>query len=864
MDLIPLDFSDRFKSNLTRFKDYKAIIQRIRENTRKNGTEMDILQFYLDNVWPNRREATALVKKITRGDQIIFEFRPLLTEQNFDYLLVDGRVLAIQSILTRGQSLQIIAMSLVPNSAPQAFEAELNGTFYWSTKKKFDFQDLDFLKNLSPVKEHVADPIEQWSEFLNWQEQQIIKNQKSFYYEDWKLNKRSELVLNVKLHKKLPHYIRKSQINKEFALAPQILSKSKSRWIPDDENVRLYPIGFIIRFIEEKNSRKENHEDRNSRTPKNQRLGKSKKSFNQIKYRVIIDLDEDFLQKLKETDYKFPSKGFIVSSIAGDIAPLRNQKRALERFSAGKFYCPNLSKFIFKGKNVQVSAKSPIPLKKTLHPLNPRQKKAVQKALITPELFLLQGPPGTGKTTVIAELCYQITALGGNVLVSSQTNLAVDNALNRLVNVPHLRPLRIGASHRVTEQGIEFLPENATRRWMKAIIEECNKQLNNIKKSHKSKWKKIQLQWIERLKNPSNFDIEMFTEIYQKQANVFGMTCNEAGKVQFWSSAFFKPFDLVVIDEVSKATLPELLMPMLLGKRIALVGDHRQLPPMFKEVTFQEAVEEGELDNRDNGFKKFEKLVTTSLYVELFDQVPNSLKETLTIQYRMHPEIMHAVNNFYMDSPLTCGIKNPDDARAHGIAFGNCDKNRHLLWIDSSYRGGTIPAFEIQAGTSKLNELEIDLVTKTLVMLNQELIKAGYTKHKRKKIGVISFYGAQLLEMRLKIREFQSKGYFKSMEIRTNTVDRFQGMERPIIILSMVRAKRGQVGDFVKRFQRINVAMSRAQELLIIIGSAKTFARFEVEVKGKTGKTIMVPVYRNILSTTDKLNGYIPAEVIGL
>ena len=130
------------------------------------------------------------------------------------------------------------------------------------------------------------------------------------------------------------------------------------------------------------------------------------------------------------------------------------------------------------------------------------------------------------------------------------------------------------------------------------------------------------------------------------------MTCNEAGKTQFWANAFFKPFDIVVIDEVSKATLPELLMPMLLGNKIVLVGDHRQLPPMFKEVTFQEAVEEGNLED-GSGFKQFEELVTQSLYVTLFDQVPKNLKETLTVQYRMHPEIMNAVNNFYADSLLS-------------------------------------------------------------------------------------------------------------------------------------------------------------------------------------------------------------------
>ena len=128
---------------------------------------------------------------------------------------------------------------------------------------------------------------------------------------------------------------------------------------------------------------------------------------------------------------------------------------------------------------------------------------------------------------------------------------------------------------------------------------------------------------------------------------------------------------------------------------------------------------------------------------------------------------------------------------------------------------------------------------------------------------MISFYGAQLLELRTKIQSLQSRGELERLNVRTNTVDRFQGMERPIIVLSLVRSKKGHVGDFVKRFQRINVAMSRAQELLVVVGCAETFQKLQVDVKGRTGALVSQPVYRNILAQIHRRSGIISAREYG-
>ena len=873
-EILSINYSERFKTNLKKFNDYKSIIQRIKEITRRFGTELDVIQFYFDSIWPNRQRGVILLKKIKKQNlEEYYEVRPVLKDHYNEYLLIDGRVLAIQIIVTKGYMLQIVGLSLVPNSDPQEYEAEITAEIQWESKKKVETPDLQFLRDLKPIQDHILDPIEQWDKFLVWQEQQIIKNQRIFVFNRCKLGKRDEILLEFVLSKQLPPYLLKSTIGNEFSIAPLKLSKDKKKWIPIDETIKLDPAGFIIKFEERKKLRAKPRNQKNGQNLReNVKNIKSKdKSINQTSqpelfvYRIVIDPDEDYLQDIKENTKELPEKGFLLSSISGDIAPLKNQMKGLERFSGGKFYCPKLATFLFDGKRAQISNEAYPNLDNTLQNLNERQMHSVKKALVSPDLFLLQGPPGTGKTTVIAELAYQVTLRGGSILISSQTNLAVDNALDRLVNVPHLRPLRIGATHRITAQGMQFLPENVTSRWLKAITEHCIKEQKKMKPKTDEElfWDDLQSNWIKKLNNPTEEDIEQFSVIYQKQANVFGMTCNETGKIQFWSSAFFKPFDLVVIDEVSKATLPELLMPMLLGKKIVLVGDHRQLPPLFREVTFQEAIEEGELTD-EVGFKQFENLVSTSLFVTLFENVSPKLRETLTIQYRMHPEIMEAVNNFYADSLLTCGLQQPDEQRKHLLSIGGVNYQRHLIWIDSSYKNGSIPNYEKQAGTSKINYLEIDLVIDVLKQIDEELEEQGYgTNEKKKEVGVISFYGAQLLEIRSKIRSLQKMGYFESMQIRTNTVDRFQGMEKAIIILSMVRSKTGLIGDFVKKYQRINVAMSRAQELLVIIGSDSTFSRFSIEVKDKIGNLVEKPVYKFIVNGIKEKGAFVSARDLG-
>ncbi|WP_353930388.1 AAA domain-containing protein [Okeanomitos corallinicola TIOX110] len=344
--------------------------------------------------------------------------------------------------------------------------------------------------------------------------------------------------------------------------------------------------------------------------------------------------------------------------------------------------------------------------------------------------------------------------------------------------------------------------------------------LNQIKKQFKT-WKQEQekaekyLQryenfiqdWIIKIRQPSERDSHDLRQIYLDNANVVGITCVQAANYNF--SEEFQYFDVVIIDEVSKCTPPELLIPALKAKKLVMVGDHKQLPPMLDTSTVEEVAEN--LGNTRDEMRFLEE----SLFKFQFETADNSIKQMLNTQYRMHPNIMGAINQFY-DGKLECGLLEPDKKRAHNLAGEIIKPEHHLIWVKTPKEN---EFQEEKLGTSFFNIQEIDIIEKICQNFENawsHQITKGETK---KEIAVITFYGAQLR----KIDERLQPENFPSLQIRTGTVDRFQGMERPVVIVSMVRNNsQGDVG-FANKSERVNVAFSRAQELLVIVGCHDLF-----------------------------------------
>lgn len=319
-------------------------------------------------------------------------------------------------------------------------------------------------------------------------------------------------------------------------------------------------------------------------------------------------------------------------------------------------------------------------------------------------------------------------------------------------------------------------------------------------------------------------------------ANVYAATCNiNPKKLSIMQDEKETPiiFDVVIVDEVSKMNAIEMLLPMQRAKRLILVGDQHQLPPIFKEGIQKEEITEM-LNISDEMFERYKNLIEYSKFTQFFEIFPDSAKSRLTTQFRMHPHIMEFINHFYNDKRLQCGLPNPDDSRAHefGELYGM--GHRHILWIDSSTSREDAP----EHSTSKRNMQEAEVIRKIIKDM-ASVYKAHKTKHnlaqsKRKEIGVISFYGAQVGELR-NIRK--DKDYSKDLDIDISTVDDFQGKEKDVIIVSLVRTDKGiSRNRFIKDYRRVNVAFSRARQLLIVIACNEAFDRVQLSFGDKEAK----------------------------
>ncbi|WP_339251522.1 AAA domain-containing protein [Sporosarcina sp. FSL W8-0480] len=349
----------------------------------------------------------------------------------------------------------------------------------------------------------------------------------------------------------------------------------------------------------------------------------------------------------------------------------------------------------------------------------------------------------------------------------------------------------------------------------------------------------LQDEWSELLSSASEYDLDEIRKLYVKHANVIGTTCVASARRDFMED--YPNFDVVIIDEVSKATPPELLLPMLKGKKIVLVGDHHQLPPLVGRETMDEFIEEIKDIEEKNQLRG---MLKESLFERLFRSLPKQNKTMLGIQYRMHEKIMETITPFYVDGNyrLQCGLEDSDNARDHLLSSRFIKRDDHLLWFDMPNEPSYFEA-QMKGGTSLYNEAELQKVRDLLLEIEEatELAKreGRISSDAKKSVGVISFYGEQVKRIdRLIEQEIMPK----HLHCRTGSVDKFQGMEMDIIILSFVRNHHqpsGTIG-FAEDYRRLNVALSRARELLIIVGSSDMFMTRPKKAETKTMYTRLV------------------------
>jgi hypothetical protein len=414
----------------------------------------------------------------------------------------------------------------------------------------------------------------------------------------------------------------------------------------------------------------------------------------------------------------------------------------------------------------------------------------------------------------------------------------------------------------------------------RASLDRCSEQFNHWLEANSAarergrKWQAIQQDWLGHIEKPETAEDKDFRSLYAEHVNVVGLTCLECGQPSFYEDDDFEPYDVVIIDEVSKATPTELLRPMMLARTVIVVGDQRQLPPMFKEKesSFTEALEEGRIQAQD--FEKYRNLVTASLFARLFEYAPEALREALFDHYRSHEQIVSILNLFYDGRLVIAGDPEAlNRQRQHHLRIKDrnggwfLEPSQHVLWIDSSRRANGQWFTERQAGSSKVNLLEVELIVASLMRLNWGLRDRGYgpiktaqaksreegltlqtwvrqllpkaaaetiadlfsrqqvridgrvatadhlvkaketvTIDARMPIGVITFYGAQLGQIRKKIAEVNAKNPSLMRDTKQYR-GQVQGKECP----SCWSASSGPSTGCRKEYRRINVAFGRAK-----------------------------------------------------
>lgn len=344
--------------------------------------------------------------------------------------------------------------------------------------------------------------------------------------------------------------------------------------------------------------------------------------------------------------------------------------------------------------------------------------------------------------------------------------------------------------------------------------------------------------------------------------NVIGLTCSRADnslRLDANSNDYIRlnklNIDIVILDETSKIPFVEILPPALYGKTLIMVGDHRQLPPMYSRVDKEDFVTYDPNFVNQRSELLFEKIYNESFFGMLFEKAPDACKTSLNIQYRMHPQIMEIVNTFYPDSPLTFG--------------GSIMEKEHRITIDGRYRQILSPEQHVlfihcpgrdrrESGSqSYYNNSEVEAVLRILDLLDQnckydadgndiEISKPS----NRLSVGVICAYRGQVNRIRDYKRSYRS---FNSEDekFQISTVDNFQGDERDIIVLSMVRTT---PCDWLSDYRRINVAMSRARRLLIIVGNSYALSNIDVSMEeGDSGSKL----YEEIIDKIAETGGYL-------
>ena len=416
--------------------------------------------------------------------------------------------------------------------------------------------------------------------------------------------------------------------------------------------------------------------------------------------------------------------------------------------------------------------------------LNRTQEDAVNKVLRAKDVAIVHGPPGTGKTTTLVEAIYETLRRENQVLVCAQSNMAVDWISEKLVD-RGINVLRIGNPTRVNDKMLSFTYERRFEAHPDyTLLWSIRKAIRDLR-SHRKRGDERFHQKLERLKErATELEVRINAQLFGEARVIASTLVGSANRLLEGQK-----YGTLFIDEAAQALEATCWIPIRRVSRVVFAGDHCQLPPTIKSFAALKA----------------------GLGKTLMENHPETVT-LLKIQYRMNEEIMRFSSDWFYGNQ----VESAPEVKYRSIL----DLDIPMTWIDTSEIGN-----EEFVGESfgRINKDEAEL---TLLALEQYFTKIGKTRilEERLDVGVISPYRAQGQYLR---RLFKKREFFKPYRhlISVNTVDGFQGQERDIILISLVRANdEGQIG-FLRDLRRMNVAITRARMKLIILGDATTMTR---------------------------------------
>ncbi len=581
-------------------------------------------------------------------------------------------------------------------------------------------------------------------------------------------------------------------------------------------------------------------------------------------------------RRLRRTD--IPDSGRLLVDPVQERSSNRRQTQASYSFISGEVVNPKVADAVVDPKTATRMPEPSLDFYQDW--LSDDKKDAVRRAVSSNEIFLIQGPPGTGKTAVIAEIVLQILKRDpdARILLSSQSNVAVNHALAQVANaagdqIPEM--IRLGRDERIGDDGKNWAIQQRADSMRQEVVDKCDEVIDELRRAERaarsattnsgSESGKVR-QWIDDARsaiadlpasepqvrdrlgsladslglpisyNGANaqevldaaieavsaqygFDSDSqdsdapkparfrktrdiveewrgivgltpdFAKLIVEQSNVVGATCLYSGGSRMPEA----DFDWAIIDEAGRATLPETLVPMAKAERAILVGDEEQLPPMIEEAAA----------NVDSPHASEDNPLDKSLFQSLVEDMPPQHLAALQTQYRMHPAIGNLISEVFYEGNIAQGATTAQRPNYDWMA-------RPVTWLSTSSAANK---GETRRGSSFANHVEADLVLDKLEELEERCREGGW----QPTVGVISGYSAQVDQLRRAV-DPNNQRQWRQIQIEIATVDAFQGRECDIVIYSTVRSNRNRRIGFLKDHRRVNVALSRARDSLVIVG----------------------------------------------